>query len=60
MRFYCPDTRSVILINKIKNNEAHKIAKNAFEKYSNLAYTLLLLLTFHLRLLPFVPKLKFM
>lgn len=36
-RFYCPDTRSVLVLNKIKNSEVHKIA-NAFEKYSNLTY----------------------
>ena len=40
MRFYSPDIRSATTINKTENNEAHKIAKNAFEKYSNLAYAL--------------------
>jgi len=46
MRFYSPDTRSVTAINKIKNNEAHIIAKNAFENCSNLAYALLFFFSF--------------
>jgi hypothetical protein len=34
--------QDVTAIHKIKNNEAHIFAKNAFEKYSNLAYALFL------------------